>query len=59
MHVGATYAAKIGDKVVPVLIAQEKWKGDKLTGWTGVTRWRPGQAPKKAARYARYPRRKA
>ena len=36
VHVGATYAAKISDKVVPVRIVQEKWKGDKLTGWTGV-----------------------
>ena len=36
IHVGATYAAKISDKVVSVRIVQEKWKGDKLTGWTGV-----------------------
>ena len=36
IHVGATYAAKISDKVVPVRIVQEKWMGDKLTGWTGV-----------------------
>jgi hypothetical protein len=36
VKVGATYSAKIGDQVVPVRITQEKWTGDKHTGWTGL-----------------------
>jgi len=36
VKVGATYSAKISDKVVPVRITEEKWTGDKHTGWIGV-----------------------
>jgi hypothetical protein len=36
VRVGATYSAKISDKVVPVRITEEKWTGDKHTGWIGV-----------------------
>ncbi len=36
VRVGATYTAKISDKVVPVRITQEKWTGDKHTGWIGL-----------------------
>src|SRR5207249_1359469 len=32
----ATYLAKVSGEVVPVRIREEKWKGDKHTGWVGV-----------------------
>jgi hypothetical protein len=36
VRVGATYSTKISDKVVPVRITEERWTGDKLTGWIGL-----------------------
>jgi hypothetical protein len=36
IKVGSTYSAKISDKVVPVRITEEKWTGDKHTGWIGL-----------------------
>jgi hypothetical protein len=36
VHVGQTYSAKVGGGVVPVKITEEKWRGDKHTGWVGV-----------------------
>jgi len=36
IKVGGTYTAKISGAVVPVRIVQEKWRGEKHTGWTGL-----------------------
>jgi hypothetical protein len=36
VKVGSTYAMAVSGKVVPVRIAEEKWTGDKHTGWNGV-----------------------
>jgi hypothetical protein len=35
VRIGCTYSAKVSGSVVPVRITQEKWKGDKHTGWVG------------------------
>jgi hypothetical protein len=36
VRVGATYSAKISNHLVPVRITEEKWTGDKHTGWIGL-----------------------
>src|SRR5689334_3375219 len=36
VRIGSTYSAKVSGSVVPVRITQEKWKGDKHTGWVGT-----------------------
>src|SRR3954467_1577747 len=36
VKVGGTYSVKVGEQVVPVKITEEKWTGDKHTGWAGV-----------------------
>lgn len=36
VKVGSTYSVKVSDKVVPVRIVEEKWTGDKHTGWIGM-----------------------
>jgi hypothetical protein len=36
VKVGSTYAMAVSGKVVAVRIVEEKWTGDKHTGWTGV-----------------------
>jgi hypothetical protein len=36
VRVGQTYTAKVSGGVAQVQIREEKWKGDKHTGWVGV-----------------------
>lgn len=36
VKVGKTYAMSVSGKVVPVRIVEEKWTGDKHTGWLGM-----------------------
>lgn len=36
VKVGSTYNAKISDKVVPVRITEERWKGGTHAGWIGL-----------------------
>jgi len=36
VRIGATFLAKVSGAVVPVRINEEKWRGDKHTGWTGT-----------------------
>ena len=36
VRVGDTYTAKVSGGIAEVRIKEEKWKGDKHTGWVGV-----------------------
>src|SRR5690242_11013931 len=36
VKVGQVYSAKVSGSIAPVRITEEKWKGDKHTGWVGT-----------------------
>jgi HB1/ASXL restriction endonuclease-like protein with HTH domain len=36
VRIGSTYTAKVSGGIAPVRITEEKWAGDKHTGWSGV-----------------------
>jgi hypothetical protein len=36
IKIGSTYLAKVSGEVVPVTLREEKWKGEKHTGWVGT-----------------------